>query len=65
MKECQDDIVQICRRAALEIQGIVEIHWGAGLLDREVVGSNIRMRRQVSGRPIGMETLSHWWLLNT
>lgn len=48
MKECQDDIVRICRRAR-KIQGIVEIHLGVGLLDREVVGSNIRMRGQVSG----------------
>lgn len=48
MKECQNDIVQICR-GAHKIQGIVELHWGVGLLDREVVGFNIRMRGQVSG----------------
>lgn len=50
MKECQNDIVQICRRAR-KIQGIVEIHWGVGLLDREVV--------QYKNARTG-ERLAHW-----
>lgn len=63
MKECQSDIVRICRRAH-KIQGIVEIHLGVGFFGQG--GRRVQYKNARTGeRLIGMKTLSHWWLLNT